>query len=272
MVNPAQTIGIIGYGEMGASLHRGWVVSPDLHHSYCVISPSQSPRRDGATEYFNDIQTPTAQKTLLACDVVMLAVKPQIMGQVCIDYKPFIRPDALIISIAAGLTIDFFTDAFHPKQPIIRAMPNTPSAIGKGVTGYVASDGCHTVHIEFAQQLFETSGSAHFLDDERLMDSLSAVSGSGPAYLFYFTECITQAGIAQGLPKDLSEALARETIIGSAALLETSPKSSPAELREAVTSKGGTTQAALSHFMAGEFQDITTKALKAAVQRAKELS
>ena len=263
-------IAIIGYGKMGSALHQGWMAA-DFPATYTIISPSQTPRTQDTCTYYNDVNDAAFQAALAQADLVMMAVKPQKMAEVCAQMKPYISQDSLILSIAAGQTVSSFEGYFSAAQPIIRSMPNTPSAIGKGVTGYVSNAACLDAHKKLAHDLLDISGAVYALTSEDLIDPLSAISGSGPAYLFYFTEALTQAGIDAGLPEDISAGLARQTMIGAGALMEASADVPPSTLRENVTSPGGTTQAALNVMMNGEMQDIVSKAIQAAVSRAKEL-
>lgn len=269
MVN-RHNIVLIGYGKMGSALHQGWIKA-DFPATYSIISPSQSPRIDGLCHYYNDVQDSTFQEALKNADIVMMAVKPQKMREVCAQIKPYVSVSSLILSIAAGQTLQTFEGYFNAQQPIIRSMPNTPSAIGKGVTGYVCNNACSDTQKQLVHDLLNISGAVYELSNEDLIDPLSAISGSGPAYLFYFTEALTQAGIDAGLPVDIAADLARQTMVGAGALMEAAPDTPPSTLRENVTSPGGTTQAALNVMMNGDMQDIITKAIHAAVSRAKEL-
>ncbi len=265
MTTPSK-IALIGYGKMGQALHKGWV-NAGLNANYTIIAPTASKTNP---DLYPSIQA--ASNALKSCDIILLAVKPQIMATICEELKPLITPKALIISIAVGQTLQNLTTYFSPKQPIIRVMPNTPSAIGKGVSGLVANSKCSATHKEQATRLFTPSGTIHWLDNETLINSLAAISGSGPAYLFYFIEALTKAAKHAGLPDDLAATLARNTITGSAALAEANPQSSATTLRQNVTSPGGTTQAALSRLMDGELQQILNQAITKAIKRGEELS
>ncbi len=267
----AAKIGIIGYGNMGRALHQGWVQAT-FPADYFIVSPSQALKTEGTSRFFSDPYDERTQQALLSCDIIMLAVKPQMMKDVCKQYRDMIASDATLLSIAAGITLDQFAQFFNKTQPVIRAMPNTPSAIGKGVTGYVCNEHC-TEHAEtLAKSLLSVSGSVYKLDDEASIDPLSAISGSGPAYFYYIVEALAEAGIANGLDKDMAQSLAQETFIGAAALLESSDNLSPQQLRKNVTSPKGTTEAALKHLMDGDIQGKFNDGIAAAIKRAKALS
>jgi len=261
----APNIALIGYGKMGQALHQGWVKAGFNAH-YSIIAPKASKTNP---DLYPSIEA--ASDAIKACDIILLAVKPQMMAAICAELKPLIAQDTLVISIAVGETLENFATYFNAAQPVIRVMPNTPSAIGKGVTGIIANTHCSAAQKEITTQLFTPFGSVHWLNDEDMINRLAAISGSGPAYLFYFIEALTEAAKHAGLPADLASALARETIIGSAHLAEAEPSTTPAKLRQNVTSPGGTTEAALSRLMDGDFQTILNEAITRAIKRGEEL-
>lgn len=205
-------------------------------------------------------------------DIVTLAVKPQIMTTVCQGLKDLLPPGLPVLSIAAGKSTTYFRQQFSSGTPVIRAMPNTPAAIGKGIAALYATEAVNESQKQMAEDLMAASGQSVWLEDEEQMDAVTALSGSGPAYVFYLIEAMTIAGEKAGLQKDTARKLARQTVIGAAALAE-QEKGLPASiLRENVTSPGGTTEAALQVLMNGEFQDLMDKAIAAATARSKELS
>lgn len=263
---------LIGYGNMGRALHEGWRDGLGRSYTYTAISPKLSISSDAYTQFFPSPDTAEAQDALRTADLVLLAVKPQVMDAVCAAYRPFISQHAVVVSIAAGMTLKRLHSHFTEDQPVIRAMPNTPSAIGKGVTGYVANTACQPDHIAFTETLLRVSGDVHALDEEEMMDRLCAISGSGPAYVFAFTEALAEAGRQAGLSEPLALALARQTVIGASALMDEKSDTSPSHLREQVTSPGGTTQAALSHLRDGRIQEVMNEAIDAAVARGQSLS
>ncbi len=205
-------------------------------------------------------------------NAIILAVKPQIMSDICTKITPFLNPNTLIISIAAGQKIENFEKYFGQTHPIIRTMPNTPAAIEKGISVGVANKNVTEEQKKLTQTLFEKTGVFDWIEDENLMDAVTAVSGSGPAYVFYLIESLEKAAISNGLPPNLAQTLARQTVIGSAALAEIEHTQRPQTLRENVTSPGGTTEAALNLLMDGKFDRILDEAIKAAIKRGQELS
>ncbi len=258
-------VALIGCGKMGHALLNGWINSK-IKASYIVVEPSgvKNPPRGVRV-----LKKPGAE--LKNCDFIILAVKPQIMNGVCKSLKPHLAKDALILSIAAGRTIKSFEKSFGIKQPIVRAMPNLPASIGKGITVAVANKNTGAAQKKIAGQLLAASGMVEWVKDEKLMDAVTAVSGSGPAYVFLLIETLAKSAEKTGLNKTLSMTLARQTVIGSAALAN-ADKTDAATLRKNVTSPGGTTAAALDVLMNGEMQKIFDRAIAAAKKRSKELS
>jgi pyrroline-5-carboxylate reductase len=255
-----QKILLVGLGKMGGALLTGWAKNT----SY-IISTLDPQNSDADYQSASDI---TAQ-----FDIVVLAVKPQIMNDVAISLKHIISPQTLIISIAAGKTIGFFEDIFGLFLPLIRSMPNTPALIAQGMTVLCGNKSVTDTHKKIAHDLFSAVGLCEWIDNEELMDAVTAVSGSGPAYVFHLIETMTAAGIDAGLPAPLAEKLARQTVIGSASLADAEKNTSATTLRENVTSKGGTTEAALNILMANDgLKNLMTHAILAAQKRGKELA
>jgi pyrroline-5-carboxylate reductase len=203
--------------------------------------------------------------------VILLAVKPQLMDEVLPPLAKLAGPQTLLLSIAAGRRIASF-ERYLPGGAVVRAMPNTPASIGRGITAAVANRYVTPVQRALADDLLSAVGKVVWVDDESLLDAITAVSGSGPAYVFLLAECLAEAGRAAGLDARLAEELARATVSGSAALLEASDLSA-AELRKNVTSPGGTTAAALE-ILGGEdgMQKLMTAAVAAATKRGRDLA
>jgi pyrroline-5-carboxylate reductase len=203
--------------------------------------------------------------------VILLAVKPQLMDEVLPPLAKLAGPHTLLLSIAAGRRIASF-EKYLPGGAVVRAMPNTPASIGRGITAAVANRYVTPVQRALADDLLSAVGKVVWVDDESLLDAITAVSGSGPAYVFLLAECLAEAGRAAGLDARLAEELARATVSGSAALLEASDLSA-AELRKNVTSPGGTTAAALE-ILGGEdgMQKLMTAAVAAATKRGRDLA
>lgn len=207
-------------------------------------------------------------------DIIIFAIKPQILPDVIGQYKTYTDKGALVLSIAAGKPIGFFTGALGGNAAIVRAMPNTPAAIGHGMTVAAASDTVTETQKKNSEKLLSAVGKFLWAEDEQWLDPVTAVSGSGPAYIFLLIEAMAKAGAKLGLPDDMAMTLARQTVIGAAALAADSAETSASALRENVTSPGGTTAAALAVLMRDEngMQALFDEALAAAAKRAEELS
>lgn len=257
---------------MGGAMLRGWLES-DINARYVVVEPNGEPdfiKSEPRVTYANNPKD--IVDNMLKSNVFVLAVKPQLMKDICEGLKPVICPNCLILSIAAGQTIANFETYFSPEQPIIRVMPNTPAAIGKGMSVAVANAKASEEQKSLTTELLQTSGKVEWVEDEALMNAVTAVSGSGPAYIFYLIEAMANAGEKAGLDADKAMTLARQTVIGSAALAETDADTPASTLRENVTSPGGTTAAALDVLMDGRMQEVFDEALLAARDRGEELS
>lgn len=253
---------------MAGAMHQCWE-SDNLPFEFHAISPSQTPRTEKQTTYYNSIEN--AEDVIKNADILMLGVKPQMMAEICGQITHILTPKTLILTIAAGLALSNYERMLNAKNPTIRIMPNTPSAIGKGISAFVPNAACDDNHIQTTQQLLQSCGSVYQTDDEHQIDIISTISGSGPAYFYYFTECLANAATHAGLPEDWAHQMARETFIGAAALADHDNKTDITQLRQNVTSKGGTTAAALGHIMDGKLQGTMNNALQAAIDRANEL-
>lgn len=259
-------IALVGCGKMGGAMLRGWMDSGI--GSVTVIEPYPLPFTPGPTitHYTN------ADDAAGPWDGVIIAVKPQVMKDVCASLSTKLSAATPILSIAAGQTIAAFQSYFAPTQPVIRAMPNTPASIAKGMIVACPSAQITPDQRSMADALLRPLGLVSWVNDEGAMDAVTALSGSGPAYVFYLIEVLTDAGIAAGLDGDFAATLARQTVIGSAALADHDAELSAATLRQNVTSPGGTTEAALGVLMDGRVQQIFNDALAAATKRSRELS
>jgi pyrroline-5-carboxylate reductase len=208
-----------------------------------------------------------------APSVVVFAVKPQGMDEIVPAYRRFMRPDTVFLSIAAGRTVGFFETHLGAAAAIVRAMPNTPASVGRGITVACANRGVSAAQRAACTDLLAAVGEVAWVDDEALLDPVTALSGSGPAYVFLLVECLAEAGVAAGLPPELAMRLARVMVAGSGELLHRAPESA-GQLRRNVTSPGGTTAAALEVLMAkdGGLQALMTRAIAAATRRSRELA
>ncbi|MGO9544456.1 MAG: pyrroline-5-carboxylate reductase [Rhodomicrobium sp.] len=269
MSEVAQTASIflVGAGRMGGALLRGWLAAGFPAGSLAVAEPTPSP--EIAALLKEKAIAPAPQQ---APDVLVLAVKPQIMNEVLAAMAPLAGPDTAVLSIAAGRTVASIAAYFAPGTAIVRAMPNLPAEIGRGITAAYANAQVTPAQRALCGQLLQAAGEVAWIDDETLIDAVTAVSGSGPAYVFHLAECLTDAGVAAGLPAVLAAQLARATVSGAGELLHRSPLPA-AQLRENVTSPGGTTAAGLS-VLAGEpgLKDLIRDTVAAAARRSRELS
>ncbi len=262
-----KTITLLGCGKMGSALLRGWLTS-GMKAVFHVVEPYGLPQEFAGV---SSIHHHAEAKDAPASDVYILAVKPQVMDEACRALKA--PNDSLVLSIAAGQTIAGFEKRFGTAMAIIRTMPNTPAAIGKGITVAVANPNVNSEQKDMATRLLRAAGQVEWLDDEGLMDAVTAVSGSGPAYVFLMIEALGVAGEKAGLPKDLAMKLARQTVIGAAALAEADGDTDAMTLRRNVTSPGGTTEAALKVLMEdGRLQALMNEAVLVAERRGKELA
>jgi pyrroline-5-carboxylate reductase len=256
---------LVGCGKMGSAMLAGWLDRGMAAADMVVVEPS------GAELPVTVVPEAAAIPAGFAPDVVVLAVKPQVMAQVLPAYARF--GDAVFLSIAAGKTIPFFETHLGDAAAVVRAMPNTPAAVRRGITVCCANPRVDRGRRALCQDLLEAVGEVAWLEDESLMDAVTAVSGSGPAYVFLLAEVMAAAGAAQGLPPDLATRLARATVSGSGELLRQSSEAAE-QLRRNVTSPGGTTAAALAVLMdeAAGMAPLMAKAVTAATRRGKELA
>ncbi|WP_439922842.1 pyrroline-5-carboxylate reductase [Nitrobacter sp. JJSN] len=268
LANISGTVVLAGAGKMGGALLTGWLARGLNPKRVAVIEPH--PSDDIRAVAATGVRLNPAAKDAGAVAALVLAVKPQTFGNAGPALRPLIGPSTLVVSIMAGTTIAVL-DAVCGGN-IVRAMPNTPAAIGRGITVAVAAKGVNEEQRATADALLRATGAVEWIDDEALMDAVTAVSGSGPAYVFLLAEELARAGVTAGLPADLAARLARETVAGSGELLHRSDLDA-ATLRQNVTSPGGTTAAALSVLM-GEngMKELMTRAVAAAAARSRELA
>lgn len=261
---------LVGAGNMGGALLSGWLKQgvPGAHVIVLDPLPSDAMR---ATISKAGAKHVTAPPEGVKAGILFLAVKPQVMAAVAPALKVLVGPETVVVSIAAGKTIASFEE-FFGATATVRAMPNTPAMVGRGVTGAFANALVSEEQRKAIDTLLKVSGPVEWVGSEAEIDAVTAVSGSGPAYVFYLVECLAEAGRKAGLQADLAMRLARETVSGAGELLHQSPDDA-ATLRKNVTSPGGTTAAALAVLMADDgIQPIFDKAVEVARKRAEELS
>jgi pyrroline-5-carboxylate reductase len=269
-------LALIGAGHMGGALAAGWLrrarggVAPD---NLVLVDPRPGEAIQALIEEHGLTCLPRLDEDSAAeIDLVLLAIKPQLLEEVAKQTAPFLSEEAGLISILAGPSLADLAQHFG-ERPMVRAMPNTPSAIGKGISVLVANDTGDKI-AKTAERLLKPAGEVEWIDDERLMGAVTGVSGSGPAYVFLLAEALAGAAMAEGIPEDLAQKLARETVIGAGALLAADRETDPQALRRAVTSPGGTTQAALDVLMGpngGGLPELMRRAVNAAERRSRQL-
>ena len=262
-------IAFIGGGNMGeailaALLEKKLAVAKDI----CVSDVNRE-RLDYLKKQYNVAVAGSNKEAVIGKDVIVLAVKPQTLSEVLPDLKTNLKSTQLILSIIAGVTIGKIGQGLAHRR-IVRSMPNTPARIGCGAAGWTATAEVTKEQKESARAILGAMGTEIYFDDEKYLDMVTAVSGSGPAYFFLLAECLIEAAVSIGLSRKDAETLVSQTMLGAANLLTQSGRP-PAELRRSVTSKGGTTEAALTVFADGGFAGLVAEAVKAAHKRAKEL-
>ncbi len=259
---------LIGAGKMGVALARGWIDAGLPESNLIVVDPNPG---DTAKEFAEDYGLTIASEALgLEPNVLVLAVKPQVIGPVMETLKRVVGAHTLVLSIAAGISIARLSAGLGTDR-VVRTMPNTPAQVGKGISGAVAGPGVSADNRAAADTLLQAAGPVVWFDAESDLDAVTAVSGSGPAYVFNLVEAMAAAGVAQGLPEGVAMQLARQTVIGAAALME-ADTSSAATLRQNVTSPNGTTAAALAVLMGEDgLTPLVGRAVDAARKRSEEL-
>jgi pyrroline-5-carboxylate reductase len=260
---------LVGGGNMGRALIHGWLKRHISAEPIMVVDPDQR-ARDSLS---GSITTVADAKDIQTdrFDAVVFAIKPQKMSELLGSYRRFKGTGTVFISVAAGRSLEFLADQLGADAALVRAMPNTPAAIGRGITVLCANARTSASQRGIAERLLGSVGEVAWIEDEQLMDAVTAVSGSGPAYVFLLIESLVAAGTNAGLPEDLALQLARATVAGAGELALTSPHS-PGELRKQVTSKGGTTEAALAILRhEGGFESLIDRAVAAAKSRSEEL-
>ena len=275
-----QQITLLGCGKMGSAMLEGWLADTNLDANFTIIEPHQTHlgwlQGQKSVRLYADCAAANADGAPVST-MIVLAVKPQMMDDAIAGLGNMKHADCAYLSIAAGISTGWLKQRLGDAAIVIRAMPNTPAAIGKGITAlyadapYQASNQAPNQARNLASQLLAAVGQVVHVQDEALMDGVTALSGSGPAYVFLLVEAMTEAGIKAGLPDDLAAELAKATVCGAGALMA-AVDTAPAILRENVTSKGGTTAAALAVLMADDgLASLMTKAVAAAKARSIEL-
>jgi pyrroline-5-carboxylate reductase len=284
---------LVGCGKMGGALVKGWRNRGIAAERIVIVEPSPAAREAAAQLGVTVLAEPPAPDPARPFAAIVLAVKPQVMSNVAPLYRALAQPGTgsaaaagasatpgaagasatVVLSIAAGTTTQTLRSFVGSDRAVVRAMPNTPAAVGRGMTVLFAAPGASDAQRALCGELMSAVGEVRWIADEALMDAVTAVSGSGPAYVFHLIEALAKAGVAAGLDPALAEDLARATVSGSGELARQS-SDPPSKLRTDVTSPGGTTEAALKVLMAepGGLTELMTRAIAAAAKRSKELA
>lgn len=258
---------------MGGAMLEGWLSEGMAASSVTIVDPNADARADYTARLgVNACADADELPADYAPDQIVVAVKPQVINDVLPAYARFAGPNTVFLSIAAGKTIHSFEAILGKQAAIVRAMPNTPAAVGRGITVGCANANVSQDQAAKCRTLLSAVGQVEWVEDEDFLDAVTALSGSGPAYIFHLTEAMAHAGRMAGLNPELADRLARATVSGAGELLHQSPLP-PSTLRENVTSPGGTTAAALEVLMGPDgLKDLMTKAIAAATQRSKDLA
>ena len=276
MAESLPSLAFLGAGSMGGAILRG-VVASGIEVDGGIIATNRSAEKAadlGELEGVNAIaleEQPNGNRdAAAAARVILVGVKPHMVPDLLREISPILRPDAIVVSLAAGVTLATFTESLGAEVRTIRSMPNTPSTVGKGFTGLAVGPAASADDLAIVRRLFELVGAVVEVPEEQV-DALSTISGSGPAYVFLLIEELTKAAIAKGFSLADARLMAEQTFIGATALLEASGEE-PSELRRRVTSPNGTTQRAVAVLQDAHLDQVFGKATDAALARAKELA
>jgi pyrroline-5-carboxylate reductase len=270
MIGLPGSVTLVGAGKMGAALLQGWAAQGLSGEGVAIVEPQASPEVAALAAARGFRLNPSMRAP---AEALVLAIKPQMLDVVAPSIAADAGPDTLVLSILAGKRVADLSARLPLAKMIVRAMPNTPAAIGRGISGAFAGPAVDEGRRALASALLGAVGEVEWVEREALIDAVTAVSGSGPAYVFHFVECLTKAGVEAGLPEEIAARLARATVAGAGELLRRSADVAPATLRENVTSPGGTTAAALAVLMAEDgLAPLVARAVAAARRRAEELS
>ena len=264
-----RTLALAGAGKMGGAMLRGWLDGGLRAEGVTVVEPNPSPELAALRTARGFALNPPTHE---AAEALVLAVKPQALAEAAPTLQGLAGPQTLVISVIAGKTIADLAGRFPAVQAFARVMPNTPAAVGRGASAGAANAAVSAAQRGWTEKLMRAVGVFEWVDDEALIDAVTALSGSGPAYAFALVEAMARAGEAVGLPADLAMRLARATVEGAGELMAREPQIPAAVLRQNVTSPGGTTAAALGVLKAADGLDaLLTRAVKAARDRARDL-
>ncbi len=263
------TIGFIGAGNMAYAIISG-LINNGMPAKQIKLSDTNEALLFLRKEAFNlEVFTDNIELAK-RCDVIVLAVKPQILSTVCHQIADAIKPNTLVVSIAAGVRVGDINHWLGGNASIVRTMPNTPALLNQGVTGLFAGEFVNELQKELASDILNSVGQSLWVEEEKMLDAVTALSGSGPAYFFLMIESMSKAGVALGLDEKTAQSLSIQTALG-ASMMANATTDSIAALRKQVTSPNGTTQAAIASFQQQNFESIVAQAMRAAFDRADEL-
>ncbi len=266
----SDTLAFLGGGAMGEAIIKALVSAQVLHPSQIRVSEPDAARRNGLRERYGVQTFEHNSEAVRAASVVVLAVKPQVVGQVFADIRTALARDALVFSIAAGITIDSIRAGLNASQPVVRTIPNTPAQIGQGMTAWTATSNVSEAQLAAARVIMGAMGQNVQLDKELYIDMATAINGSGPAFLFVVLEAMIDAGVQIGLARPIAEQLVLQTAKGSIEYAQQSPLHL-AQLKNQVTSPGGTTAAGLYAMEKAGIRTAMADAIRAAYMRSLEL-
>lgn len=269
-LNSDTKITFIGAGNMARSIIGGLIAEGHTPSSITATSPMQTELDSIGSDFAIRVSTDNSQ-AISGADVIVLAIKPQVMSQVCNEIAPSLNSEAVVISIAAGINCTSLQTWLGSAQPIVRCMPNTPALVCEGASGLYANTNTSDTQRKLSHAILASVGKVSWVEEENLIDSVTAVSGSGPAYFFLMMEAMVDAGIKQGLSKDVAATLTIQTALGAAKLAGESDVDL-AELRRRVTSPNGTTEKAIESFENNHLRTIVDGAMDACRVRAEELA
>lgn len=272
---PLPSVAILGAGSMGGAIARGVARSGLARAGLTATNRSAAKAAelaglDGVTSVALEDAPDGNTDAAAAADVVLIGVKPAMVPDLLHEIRPALRPGTIVVSLAAGVTVATFEQILGPDSVVLRSMPNTPSLVGRGVTGLAAGTRADAAAIAVTRRLFETVGTVVEVPESQI-DALSTISGSGPAYFFLVVEEFTKAAVGKGFGEAEARIMAEQTFIGAAALLEASGDD-PAELRRRVTSPKGTTERAVAVLHEARLDEVFARATDAALARARELA
>jgi pyrroline-5-carboxylate reductase len=263
-------LGVIGGGNMAEAMLTGALTGGSLSGSAVLVAEPNEQRRSELASRLG-VACTGENPAAAACPIVLLAVKPQVLPGVLAEVAPSVTDRTLVISIAAGITCGSISAGLGGRGRIVRVMPNTPMLVGESASGYCPGPGATEEDLHLVEQFCTAGGGLAVRVDERMMDAVTAVSGSGPAYVFYLVEAMVRAGEIEGLSREQALRLAAQTLIGSGVLLARTGLD-PGELRERVTSPGGTTEAALATLNAAGVGESLVQAIRNAARRSRDLA